>query len=377
MTDFDFEELDKAVSGALGKEDATNEATASDTYVNSASTPVVSDDTVEPVIAAEPVVQATEPLQASTAAPAIRRTSGRFMDMVHPTSDMRIRPGSGSVRPQAAAAPVSDWEAPQPVAKPTPDESISIEPAPVEPRESIEEILKPLESPFLPDTKVEKRPLGGLSSLSQFDTSQLLEEPDLLLLDEPDDPRIEDTAMPDPIDFAVENGHVDFDDSANTMSESAASTPLQVPNEEKLEQQGPTQEEPDAFAHPEDTPHEEPDDTLLAQVEAEPPIVASTAPVEVLEATETPQPIQTIDSVESSEVAETPTGPTSITQQYQEQQTTPAESGAIFDTEAYHQPLASPVKKKSGVWIIIWILVLIVLGVGAGAAFYVYVLPML
>jgi hypothetical protein len=363
MTDFDFEELDKAVSGALGKKD----------------TP--SDDTVEPVIAAEPAIQATEPVvdpvavpPAPTAAPAIRRTSGRFMDMVHPTSDMRIRPGSGSVRPQAVAAPSSAWAEPQPVT-----ESVAVESAPVEPRDSIEEILKPLESPFLPDTKVEKRPLGGLSSLSQFDTSQLLEDPDLLLLDEPDDPRIEGTTMPDPIDFAVENGHVDFNDAADGSTEATEPSFVQESEEEPV-QQAPIQQEPDAFMHPEDAPHEDLGNTQLTQFEAETPVATND---ELFEAAETPeaivapQPLETIDTVESSERNETPVGPTSITQQYQEQQTTPTESGAIFDTEAYHQPLANPVKKKSGVWIIIWILVLIVLGAGAGAAFYIYVLPML
>jgi hypothetical protein len=78
-------------------------------------------------------------------------------------------------------------------------------------------------------------------------------------------------------------------------------------------------------------------------------------------------------SVETAQV-----GPTSITQQYTEQPSTASQpSGSIFDTEAYHQPLAHPAKKRSGVLIAVLILALILVGGGIGALVYFFVLPSL
>jgi hypothetical protein len=74
---------------------------------------------------------------------------------------------------------------------------------------------------------------------------------------------------------------------------------------------------------------------------------------------------------------EVPAGPASITQQYTEQPSANQQSGSIYDTENYHQPLAHNAKKRSGAWVILWIFLLVILGAGAGVAFYFYVLPML
>ena len=81
----------------------------------------------------------------------------------------------------------------------------------------------------------------------------------------------------------------------------------------------------------------------------------------------------------SAETTEKPaiTSPTSITQQYTEQASSTDESGAIYDTTAYHQPLTHTARKKSGAWVIVWILLLIILGGGAGAAVYFFVLPLI
>jgi len=35
------------------------------------------------------------------------------------------------------------------------------------------------------------------------------------------------------------------------------------------------------------------------------------------------------------------------------------------------------VKKKSGIWVVLWILLLIILGGGVGVVFYLFVLPLL
>jgi len=72
-----------------------------------------------------------------------------------------------------------------------------------------------------------------------------------------------------------------------------------------------------------------------------------------------------------------PDKPTSITQQYKEQPSTGDQtSGAIYNTDAYHKPLVRPAKKKSG-WIwVLYIVIMIVVGIGVGVGVS-YVLSLL
>lgn len=263
MQDIDFDELDRAVSSASGP----------------------------------------TPRPDATPAPAARRSSGRFMDVVHPSSDMRsATPERSAPREPEEEKPVdrtSDW--PDPLdfhgfSIDEPDkaeETPGPEPAPAEPQTP-----QPLESPFLSDTKVEKRPLGAFSTAEPTVSN----EPDTLLLEAPD--------------------------------------------EELL------------TAKTEDVPAPE----LVVEE-----VVKEETPKPVIEPTPESDPIQ-----------EVPQGPTSITQQYKEQPSTVDQpSGAIYDTETYHQPLVHTPKKKSGALVIVWILALILVGAGAGAAVYFFVLPML
>lgn len=302
MSEFDFDELDKAVAGVLSTEadPVVDEVEALDDTNMTNDLPVIE-----------------EKSETSKVAPAARRSSGRFMDVVHPSSDMRTRSapafigGAPSESEQSFTPPVTK---PQPEVKstfePTTEESMSLDTASDSLEAAVGEWTKPLESPFLSDAKVEKRPLGGVGP----EPSQvLLEAPEEeLMLEAPDEPLLEAT-FPDPIDFAAQSA--------------ALST-------EK-----------------EDTGGEQP---------AEEPVVEEQAPV--IKEVVTPQE---------------PIGPTSITQQYTEQQGATQQSGAIFDTENYHKPLTVAAKKHSGVWTIIWILLLVILGAGAGVAFYLFVLPML
>lgn len=65
------------------------------------------------------------------------------------------------------------------------------------------------------------------------------------------------------------------------------------------------------------------------------------------------------------------TGPTSIQQQYTESaETGDQTNGSIYDTDTYHQALTHPVKKKSG-WIwVLWVFLLLIVGAGGAAALY-------
>lgn len=92
----------------------------------------------EPSIVSMPV----QPPSASVIPAAQRPSSGRFMDVVHPSSDMKV-----SVPPPR-----------DPAVEPTPNpEPLPIVAAPVQELPAVDVELS---SPFLPDAKVEKRPLG-------------------------------------------------------------------------------------------------------------------------------------------------------------------------------------------------------------------------
>lgn len=343
MTDFDFEELDKAVNTALG---------TSDTSEQPAATPAPQAPRDETPVPARPAQ--TQP------APAMRRSSGRFMDVVHPSSDMRT--STGPTR-GVTLNPISN-AAPEPTSAPTP--------APT-PDTGAGDLLDdfdwnaPLDSPFLPDAQVEKRPLGG--SVPTGDSLRAaLENESQLLLDEPDEPRleapdelqleatVEEHTMPDPIDFA---------ENALSLEPVVEEQPV-VESIEEVIPEAPVSSEP-AFVSTEPINSEVASDSDLshaAALDAESHFVPGAE--EVASST-----IGDVATVEEH------TGPVSITQQYKEKPAEAAVSGAIYDTENYHQPITTPVKKKSGAWVILWIFLILLVGGGGGAAFYFFVLPSL
>jgi hypothetical protein len=276
MQDIDFDELDRAVN-SVTRPEAPEESRTS--YIPVAARP-------------------------ASSSPAARRSSGRFMDVVHPSSDMRPQTSSDALPQPAPAAeaetpaePTDSFQWPDPIEL----SGTHSEETPVEAEQPAEETpVQPLDSPFLPDAKVEKRPLGNPVA-SDFATNEESEEP-----------------------------------VAETPAETKEDTPLPVELHEdivKLEEA--------------ETPIEEPEATIP-------------------------------EFTPSTPVVEAPSGPTSITQQYKEQPSTAEQpSGAIYDTEAYHQALSHPEKKHSSILVIVWILALILVGGGMGAAVYFFVLPML
>lgn len=358
MKDLDFDELDRAVNSLLPH----NGGSADE---QSATPPI--DDTSVPAVDV-PTLPAPQPLAA-------RRSSGRFMDVVHPSSDMRAstvppRPVSREgavIVPSAQRAsldvplapdqnsssiPVStpsetteesknvvgDWpdpidftdslpgEASNTPGQPSVDESVQsldddkdinqLADAISETLGQSQESQAPLESPFLTDAVVEKRPLGAFSSEATLPTG-------------------------------------DGEQASTTVSsvEPEALTPEGDPSAKHVDQ-------PTEMGTP--LPAELQDDLLLIE-----------AGVETAVEPKKDEPITS-----QRPQAEAPAGPTSITQQYTEQPSTGDQpTGAIFDTEAYQKPLAHPVKKKSGWLMVLWVVLLLVGGAGAGAAVYFFVLP--
>lgn len=204
--DIDFDELDKAVSSLMGnvasdkaeeaqrqkvltisgtlqpgekptynKVDEAAKNIGNETLVTDGERTIVEDldggKNTDVTAADEKVVELTEvtlpeeaPTEEVTAAPAepVRRApslvsvprpaGGRFMDVVHPSSDMRT----------AAPAKVNSSPSSIPSSIPQP----AVVEAPVAPPPDIANET-PL-TPFLPDAKVEKRPLGGGAVPSPF-----------------------------------------------------------------------------------------------------------------------------------------------------------------------------------------------------------------
>lgn len=333
MSDFDFDELDKAVTGALNADEPSTEGQSSQP-----TPPLAQNYPSKPV--EQPVDTPMTPV--SRPAPAARRSSGRFMDVVHPSSDMRT--GSPVSPRETTNEPAPRTTFVPPVPSPL-EPQVSSEPENVvsdAEKEFEANWSSPLESPFLPDAKVEKVPLGSAFPTGPSDAVPAQDAE--LQLEEPDEPRLEATTMPDPIDFAEQS---DTFDARLEKIEQAEEVALEIPSEEPIE-----------------TPKATPD-FIFESNEPQPEVAAEKAPE--------PVPVAPIAKPEP----ETATGPTSITQQYEERPSTPQQSGAIYDTETYHRPVAPVATKSNGIWPIIWIILLIILGAGAGVAFYFFVLPML
>lgn len=325
MPGSEFEELDRAVASVLG---TTPESLTPPKPVP----PILIDTQSQP--AAKP---AERPI---TPAPKLivprRRSPGRFMDVVHPSSDMR--PGQAAVPPVATMAPIAapavvvvvpppvaptlvepvappapvetytqpdpldfhgfmmdETPKPAPIAEPEPPiQPIIEEPAPepvIEPA-PVDQPSEPLNTPFLTDPKIEKRPLGAFSDAAKPVDQELHQEP--------------------------------HQQSAAELSyaELEAALPAELHND------------------------------LLS-----------------IEASE-----QTMPAAAAEEVTLSP----SIVQQYHEKPNShTSQSSAIYDTETYRTPLTKSFKKKRHVKVIVWVIGLVVVGAILGGVFYFIVLPKL
>jgi hypothetical protein len=389
VTELDFDELDRAVNSLISggpagtqKEDAENvltlpETPITDTIIPSVDPGALASPAVGPTDLSTPAVE--DPLVASTPTLAAKRSSGRFMDVVHPSSDMRnttspssfTRPNPVSPLPPVAVpdrpdtASIGSTDMPDPLAFSTAAPTPTTSPAPTVPEstdtedDDIDKIanditnsLKPeiaavpedepaLTSPFLPDTKVDKRPLGAFSD----DTSSIASEMSAALSGAPAASATE--VSTDPVPVPVQ---------PLVPDQPEVKTDSQVAEAQVPEESAPLPEELQSD---------------LLSIES---TTATTSGVTETTPTEAPAPIQAATSVPTPEVT---VGPTAITQQYKEEPSTgDKQSGAIFDTESYHKPLAQPAKKKKSFKLVPLVAGVIIVGAGIGAAVYYFVLPL-
>lgn len=384
MKELDFDELDRAVNTLISDVPKTADLPIEDRAIQTLVIPPTEESAPAPIASAfardAPLASGDSPVsivperERATTLPAARR-GGRFMDVVHPSSDMKtaangaarlssrrgvtIEPGAQSMQPlvepaatgdpelESATAPIADaaaWPDPldmegyhrepdtstlpeqlaeQSVDAPeasTPDADATsfaeptLDPSVVEEEIADEEL--PLISPFLSNTKIEKRPLGA---------------------------GVADELNRAPVASATV-AEVDVPDAANQLAPMPSDVPVQLPEELQND---------------------------LISIES-----GGDSDVELVGDTETaPEVEPSVPEKPEAAPIDAPAGPSSIQQQYKEQPSTgDQDNGGIYDTANIHQPLAHPAKKKSGWLWVIWVFVLLVLGAAGGAAAYLYLL---
>lgn len=334
MKDLDYDELDKAVNSLIGG-NSSNSNTNNQSRHDDVKKTTTSQSTVRTL--------------ASSASPLVaKRSTGQFMDVVHPSSNMR--PSLPLIMPERKIGPKTVASMPaklvdNPVIKsasamPTPTTVNNSWPDPIDyhannhnnqpaPQDDADgddidkisdDINKtlghtpedPSESPFISGAKVDKRPLGAFSTESSSTT---------------DEPSPSET----PSD---QSNHND-----NNESIDHADNPL---------------------------PAELQSDLLSIESSS------VTSPVDASISTASTSP--SVNVPVNNQLADNG----SISKQYQEQPSSGDQNtGAIYDTDAYHKTLLLPAKTKSDWMWVLWIFILLIIGAAAGAAVYFFVLPQL
>ncbi|MDN5819509.1 MAG: hypothetical protein L0H38_02035 [bacterium] len=352
MREFDFDELDKAVSSLMNKnqkntadqpsdDTSTDQPTPTSTPNETAelsspepsaaqqseTTPVADEASDSP---AEDNLSEDSPSEKSDDSPAsgsrsVPHRAGSFMDVKHDSSKMRSSSQTAgrhgiTIEPTGSSLSDKPDEASKSEADDLQDEIAKIDET---------ETLEMAASPFLSDAKVEKRPLGRPGSAFK--------------------PNKSDDEQPE-----VATTDTDTADEAEEAASVNAEEPVGLPEELQ----------PDLISIESDVDTE-------ATAETEPDATAETTGEPKVDLTKELEPSQTEPAKPEPETDSKPTGPVSIPQQYKESPSSqPQDSGTIYDTENYHQPIKHPVKKKSGWMIVVWIVLIIILGCALGAAAY-------
>ena len=353
MKDIDFEELDRAVNSAIAQRQSmgvSNPTQVSSVPAdNSVSGPVPA-----PAVVSSPIPSSDTSINLATRQTIARPATGRFMDMVHSSANMRV-----SVPERVPSRPVINSAIPQ--------QNISFNSNPVNPvtqqnnsnldsdiDKLSDEINKTINigandtssSPFLSDAKVEKRPLNAYTPeqpiVNQNDNTQKTVDQ---LGEKIDDQNPIDTPLPAELQsdlLSIEAGEVTKADEQAIADDFVDENdqPSLVEDIEISESVRDTEE----------------DETLNSNV---------ISPMSEMLKKENNQSLETSANVINS-----------IQPQYTELPSTgEKEIGAIYDTNSYHKAMPAPVKKKAGWTWVVWISLLMIASVGAGVAVYFFVLP--
>lgn len=354
MTDLDFDELDKAVASAMGTPSPANQPSAAGDEVVNVSTPASVNASAGLAIGerqslgAKPSGFNSTPAPASPTPPAKRRT-GRFMDMIHPSSDMKTFGASVPAKPFAARPQDSSSKLPshpQDLLEPGEPTKLIEEHEPA--MAAVKEIAaasaaqdmpmtpiwpdpldfhdaknstqdQPQQSPFLANANVSKRPLGAFA---------------------------EQQSQPQPDVQATTDSQDDVNNTQQNIDQQPANNQPQPTQSQVANEQ---QEQLPSSLH---------SDVVLAE-EAE----VAPAAMEPQESAAAEMPLPTPQSQLAA---------ASITPQYPEpSMDSDVETHPIFDTSNYHKPIDPAAGKKHGT--LLWVLLiigLVVTGAGIGAAWF-------
>lgn len=367
--ELDFDELDKAVNSLMGNVTEKDAAPKSKTLdINTTLAPdeaptykhldeaaqKIGNETIDrqeqTVSLNEEEIEKLPPMQSPP-----KKASGRFMDVVHPSSDMRTVASIKNVSREGVT--IAPKEAPS--QEPATDAVLTKSQTPLhveeqeKPKDNLASEAKPepsepLVSPFLPDAKVEKRPLGGLEPKQEAETEEAskiteslsapvsLEEKKPLLLEEPEQATQTDNLPP------LTELEPKVDDTADEKVESNPEEVLEKKNDDEFSKM-------DAM------------DQAAKSLNEVTEHIPEEFKNELLE----------VEKVTTSISDSGPIGIVSIPKQYQEKESTGDKTnGSIYDTDHYHKPVAHPAQQKSGwMWVIV-VIILIAIGAALGATAY-------
>lgn len=317
-----------------------------------------------------------------------RRRSGRFMDVVHPSSDMRTsvmgKPSPQSPKQQATSSTPSSTDEPEEVKADTPetvmhnnelaaaiDKLLVEDVAPSKPVEAVND--SPQASVPAPETLVPEAPDEITPEIEQSSTPEddkkSTNDDNPTKSSETDETQAPQQTSPFVTDAQVQKrplGGVPKDIAEEQVAaEPAVSDPAPIADDihskiraiESIDSLDPVEDASYLATPTPETPSPEPTPTPAPKLE--------TTPLE----TEAPKADDST-SKKSTAAAPAVSGPTSITRQYKETPRVASadDTSSIFDPENYHQPLESEPKKKISWGLVIFILVVLALG-GSIAAF--------
>lgn len=389
MTELDFEELDRAVSSLMEK--GGNAQASSDGAPSAPATPRDSPSTG---------FGATDQL-AGQSSPTVVRQTGRFMDVVrpHPGKFSAVRPMPSKRVPREGVdlQPNPQPEAlnrdDQSIAETAPDISPVIETkvdeatsdAVLQQEAEIEAQLDdlvddlaeetdttPMQSPFLNNVEVEKRPLGATlsdepvstDSLVSSDTQETVDLSDLSTTSELDADTNEQfsSAEESTDDSNQQTTDITTSDGDGELADTGESTALEIGELDQTDAWA-SETKQDISGQPVTVTLPEFSDEVMA--------LERTTPIADL----------TTDGVklESEPVQSKPVGlvnPGDIPRQYTPEVTDQPEPVGVFDAVATDtpQPVKHPEKKKSGWMVVVWIFLLIILGVIGGVLAWFFLL---
>lgn len=384
MKDIDFDELDRAVNSVIGTQaDETAPTAAQDEPSRAPAAPAspTSDTPADSTSVAPPVAPASTPSPEPSTPPKIQNTmpaarrGGRFMDVVHPSADMKqpatppskkisLAPLHQDIKPSEPTVPEADpvgarpaevstdtasvaptapaWPDPLDVADTTVAEGISATEASDSTTDTPEVAQLP-QTPFLHHTKVEKRPLGAFAETAAEGESTDAE----------------------PLSF-TEKMEQEAAQQAKKGSDESDDDIQMVPSPDL-----PPEYHPDLVAIESKEMTIPELDVAVPERDSTPVATEETAPA--LESSDKAAP--EASHQEKAKPAQASTEPASIPPQYRPQDvaTDDSELHAVFDTQAYHQPLL-PAKTRHRMPVWAWVLLIIgllIAGAGLGALFFI------